>query len=1811
MVTLLCYNLIFITLVLASIALALDVIEKSKTITVSTNYHEKLTIEKGVYLGLVGGSFHNFYSDVKVHGGLYVSTDDSSIRKNNRLVGNFENYFNTVIDLKRDTVSNSYIWEGESFENMGNMSMRGTPFASSNSQSLTFSYFSNSGFLQFVDTGYLQFGKEDGTLINTGTIAAQSDQFNHIYLIPQSSMMGNGCLWVGGYCIFHIEDLDNISVEDQTIVLSSEPNAILLGGFTDPPSRHPPVTSLKIRNFNSKTSIWFHDNNPKIKSFENGILTVTTIGRKYILDVGPGYTGDQFSMTNTPVTTQLWQEGRPINAGVLRTTKVKPTLSAYPGCLPPQSIPDFNSFKTLPFRDAESLPNGRTTVTSSRISSSVVGSLSKTIITTSISSSTADNQHVDVSSNFPSRTASETATVFFSFSSSDYSSQPSDYIASASSGIDGQTVTKPTGYTFLDSSSQPSSYVTSGLDTTSYQSSLDGSQSVNVLSNFTTKVSSYSTLISSDTTFAQYTSGVLSTSNSLSSNDAISRFTETTTQSISSSSQYFSNYVDQLSNEVTVIPLTTTTSQSTGEVVAQSSGYVFSLLSGNNTQLTSKEALSTSFDSSVATKFATLSTYKQSSDYLNSETATAPPFLSSSTISFPGSGEFKSHSLNQSLSVTNLLSSSQTAFGGNSLGQFKSQTPSGSSTTVAPQPGSPTLTLLSSSTAAENSAPKEALSPTSFPDMTTRVSGGATPNVSTVTSLLTDSADDEHTSTITQISSFSDNSDINIATPSLSCSSNQFSKHASPSPISNIVTQWESTPDSPSLCTITSACSSAVITVHYSNLTQYAASTLAAEYFTRSSPTSFESGNSRSTLDSVKTDLMSFSNQPSSNPSITTSSQVSTGITTSISTSTTPLTSSTSQPLSDSSITSSSQVSTGITTSVSASSQSSSGSLIASSSEISTSTTPLTSSTSQPLSDSSITSSSQVSTGITTSVGASSQSLSGSLIASSSEISTSTTPLTSTSSQSSSDSSIIFPSQVSTGTTTSVSASSKFSHTLTTGSPTDIVSKSSDISSPSSSNTVTTVSHSNNTQHASSTLAAEYFTRSSPTSFESGNSRSTLDSVKTDLMSFSNQPSSNPSITTSSQVSTGITTSVSASSQPSSGSLIASSSEISTSTTPLTSSTSQPLSDSSIIFPSQVSTGTTTSVSASSKFSHTLTTDSPTDIVSKSSDIPSPSSSNTVTTVSHSNNTQHASSTLAAEYFIRGSSSFLESDSSMFALQSTYTSLLSVSNQPSGDSRIPSSSQISTDITTLTSSISEISHTVATESLTNSASQPSSRTAIEVFIRSGRESSSAVAPRTSNIISGPSSSTYSLSSRDNILYSSTILVPFASSDLLESLKKNSSGSVASSGQSSALSVHSTLTDPTLVNPPMQSSRILTTKSASHIVSYSLTLSTFDSLNKGNTVIPIHPTVEKLASSTVSTSRHGSTSASHISDSQYLNKANYTTAQQVVQSSSLSSFEPNISNSFSTLTTFTTIYKEWTGTFISTYSTQVSTLNVNKARMVERAVGDSGSRVTIEIIYYVETPKANEALLTINANNGAASSQTIGNIATVTSCSSYVYTGVVSPAVISTVTTKIGDAITELTTWCPFSMPDSADKTIETFVTSSLLNVHTDLASTTTKHTSVPTANSNTVTKDMTLRPSFGTELVFGTTRGTDIAVTLESIKTAIPQNTTPGTKTHESSPSPASKATTPTTYGSAAVIIPEFSVSSTNVPSSESSLVTVQSGLTTSFMNSPRSWSYSSSVIASNSTSFQLSRYAGTANNLVSNGLWSVFVSTVLLAFYR
>lgn len=221
---------------------------------------------------------------------------------------------------------------------------------------------------------------------------------------------------------------------------------------------------------------------------------MTTIGRKYILDFGPGYTRDHFFMANTPVTTQLWQSGRPLNAEVLRTTKVKTMLFAYSGCLAPQCIPDISSFKALPFRDTESRFTTDSSVISSRFSSSFTSSSSKIIIITSIFSSKMDNEHVSASLIVSLSMASLIVTNVFSFSSTSYSSQPSDYIACSPSGIDDQSVAEPSGYTPVGSSSPHSGCIISGLDAIGYQSSLNESQSTNASSRFVTKVYSHSAL---------------------------------------------------------------------------------------------------------------------------------------------------------------------------------------------------------------------------------------------------------------------------------------------------------------------------------------------------------------------------------------------------------------------------------------------------------------------------------------------------------------------------------------------------------------------------------------------------------------------------------------------------------------------------------------------------------------------------------------------------------------------------------------------------------------------------------------------------------------------------------------------------------------------------------------------------------------------------------------------------------------------------------------------------------------------------------------------------------------------------------------------------------------------------------------------------------------------------------------------------------------------------------------------------------------------------------------------------------------------
>ncbi|CAI4422436.1 BAP_1a_G0014850.mRNA.1.CDS.1 [Saccharomyces cerevisiae] len=102
--------------------------------------------------------------------------------------------------------------------------------------------------------------------------------------------------------------------------------------------------------------------------------------------------------------------------------------------------------------------------------------------------------------------------------------------------------------------------------------------------------------------------------------------------------------------------------------------------------------------------------------------------------------------------------------------------------------------------------------------------------------------------------------------------------------------------------------------------------------------------------------------------------------------------------------------------------------------------------------------------------------------------------------------------------------------------------------------------------------------------------------------------------------------------------------------------------DSFITYLNQVFTSTTTPSSAFGKFSHSLTIGTSINVAGKTSDIFSSSSLSTVTTVAHNSSTQHASGTLATEYLTANSSISFENNDSIFALQSTYTNLISISD---------------------------------------------------------------------------------------------------------------------------------------------------------------------------------------------------------------------------------------------------------------------------------------------------------------------------------------------------------------------------------------------------------------------------------------------------------------------------------------------------------------------------------------------------------------------
>ncbi|KOG99873.1 uncharacterized protein DI49_1716 [Saccharomyces eubayanus] len=374
----------------------------------------------------------------------------------------------------------------------------------------------------------------------------------------------------------------------------------------------------------------------------------------------------------------------------------------------------------------------------------------------------------------------------------------------------------------------------------------------------------------------------------------------------------------------------------------------------------------------------------------------------------------------------------------------------------------------------------------------------------------------------------------------------------------------------------------------------------------------------------------------------------------------------------------------------------------------------------------------------------------------------------------------------------------------------------------------------------------------------------------------------------------------------------------------------------------------------------------------------------------------------------------------------------------------------------------------------------------------------------------------------------------------------------------------------------------------------------------------HSTI--AVSSVASSSRHSTASALSTSGSQYFGKETshrsiHSTTQTPVQSLSKASLGSETSTAeLSTFTTSTTVYKEWTGTFTSTYSTQVST-------MVERTSEGPDGKVTIEIIYYVETPLTREASSTATTNPSSASLPRISNIATisnerttmvtVTSCNSHFCTETVSPAIISTVTTNVKNIVTEYTTWCPISATAALEQTTEETMTSSVFDAYSKSVSAAVASTAALTNGNDAITKGTIGHPIATETTVVPSSRASDSedAVVSGSTKTAIPNSSTSiiaevSTRSAIALGSDVSSTSTVIKVTSGAAIIPEPATSQTNF----------QTHITTYFTTNSQQPQVSSSRSSSNTVSLQLSSYAGIANNLISHSAWSVFIASILLA---
>ncbi|CAD6469106.1 CBK_G0016800.mRNA.1.CDS.1 [Saccharomyces cerevisiae] len=727
-------------------------------------------------------------------------------------------------------------------------------------------------------------------------------------------------------------------------------------------------------------------------------------------------------------------------------------------------------------------------------------------------------------------------------------------------------------------------------------------------------------------------------------------------------------------------------------------------------------------------------------------------------------------------------------------------------------------------------------------------------------------------------------------------------------------------------------------------------------------------------------------------------------------------------------------------------------------------------------------------------------------------------------------------------------------------------------STPTAANITTSTSTSSEIVTSSSISAStsSEIVTSSSTSTSASSEMATSSSTSTLTSSYSTSSSQNEVISSSTS-SSNLTTSSSISSSIPTSSAITSSSqseETSASTTSIDSTSSSDIASS------------TQSVSITSTFTSDLTT--------------STSASSTVPTSSFITSSSESGETSASTTSINStSSSIISSSTESVSVTSTvsFKQTSSSSSTYSTEKEVTSSLISSTSTSAITSSSAQSLTTSSFSSFLHSITPiyPSNETVVTSSSFSTTSGSSN--PVITSTSSNRGSSTLDADARTASTSSGELSSSFSTTTGIDSIQSL----IAST--SSSVSASTTLDDST---SSASASRTYLTISSS---SGSLNM---PNASSSSTISSRHQETE--LSSTRSFTSSGSIKFSESSGSSAISSTASSTEVFSSQTSIISSSDSNSKNyefsstpassrSFKASSSLSISPSTTSSTTSSTFRNQTETISFTteiKSSMNESFTSISQSQTIDDKI----TSTASHTSTTVPSLAPVATEKREQTtFVTITSCGSNICSKTVSPALISTSTTTVKGVATEYTTWCPISSSKSTRQTTLVTVTSCESGICSETASPAIISTATTTINDAvtvyTTWCSLTANDK-GDTVEMNTSVGSTPAI-LEGSQTETV------TKTNEKYSISESETHLPTATQN---IIHSNGASS--APDT-SKVEAIASTYLTTISQQPRN-TYTNSVLTSATASVEISSYIGVANNLLANSAISIFIASLLLA---